>query len=64
MLCRNEERGAAAVLEVKQASGNQDVHLKVQHLTAWWGQVSVGAAPPAVKHSKALAAAEKVQERC
>ena len=29
MLCRNEERGAAAVQEVKQATGNQDVHLKV-----------------------------------
>jgi hypothetical protein len=30
MLCRSEERGQAAVAQVKAASGNQDVHLEVR----------------------------------
>jgi dehydrogenase/reductase SDR family protein 12 len=29
MLCRNGERGQAAVAQVKEATGNQDVHLEV-----------------------------------
>lgn len=29
MVCRNEERGRAAVEKVRQDSGNADVHLKV-----------------------------------
>jgi dehydrogenase/reductase SDR family protein 12 len=33
LLCRNAERGAAAVEAVRAASGNQDVHLEV---CVWW----------------------------
>jgi short-subunit dehydrogenase len=29
MVCRNEERGKAAVQQVQESSGNADIHLKV-----------------------------------